>query len=938
MTAARAIGRGSVLDFVDREQSEQEGTVAALRSMGAAEVRQKAPGVFVSAVEQDNVWLAESAAHALRAAWASSAEAPTIPFGLRPSLAHPDAPYALLGHASQALARGHARAAQVLLAVVGVQLSRSKAVLLAKRRPQPRRDGATNFAARIEQEYERELAAAIVDLTIVALESGGHLDSVPTVGDLGTSEGQPARGGSGTPLGPGAAGRTRRGSLSLREKVSGASVAGAEEVAEKRTAQEPVLVARAPVRFHTQRHPLEGATVFYAERGPNRYGRIRSPLWLSAGTIGEATQSWLRTARGPWVLVEDTQARDEKTGRREIRYLAFGVDREMRAGVAADADAVAGLGDVEYESGAPDVLLETSGVGGNRFKFLLFFSSTGQARGNIGQEKRIGTALVSEGSSKSPDSEVGEIAQSLTTAVDEVLGEGNTGEAAEALAAMDAKSFASVDVDTRIGYLVVFLDPEVFDAHADAKASVVAEVFGSLSDGQLRRALKALHDKGLLEPLKSVGTLTRIALQVGRSRVSEGQSLDSEEVRAVIEEVARGASPSGTADLVTRALGPVAQAARAVASPETRRAAVKLGRDLTNDVAQAPSFGEFVSGEVAEEVLEGLKGAGVLAQKLFYVRFMLDARALGLEGAHRRGQEVLDAIAAETTVGIVGLGALARSVPPGVEFIEGVLARVKGELVVQAVLAVVGVGEVKALLEALKKGRVLAFLRGGRKGKGGFGASAEGPKRGRAGLGDAGNPAGRELDGQVRRAEEAPQRGAGGSEPAVGEGAERRTAEGEQRRERELRRGERRAAGGGARFTVDPATRAADEAAGVLVNGRYIKNPTAQNLADLVTDTGKIGSSRMSGQFMYVVDDAGNIVIGTRAGQRMPHPTLIGGANPSVQGAGIVDIRGGRIFSVDNASGHFKPGAGSLQAAEAAFGNLPAGAFHRNFQGYLPFQ
>ncbi len=143
---------------------------------------------------------------------------------------------------------------------------------------------------------------------------------------------------------------------------------------------------------------------------------------------------------------------------------------------------------------------------------------------------------------------------------------------------------------------------------------------------------------------------------------------------------------------------------------------------------------------------------------------------------------------------------------------------------------------------------------------------------------------------------------------------------------------------GGDRFTVDPTMEAADAAAGVLVNGRYIKNPSAQNLGDMVTATGKIGSSKKSGQFMYVVDDAGNIIIGTRAGQRMPHPTLVGGPNPTVQAAGIVDIRGGRIFSVNNSSGHFKPGPGSLEAAERAFGNLPAGAFHRNFQGYLPFQ
>lgn len=93
----------------------------------------------------------------------------------------------------------------------------------------------------------------------------------------------------------------------------------------------------------------------------------------------------------------------------------------------------------------------------------------------------------------------------------------------------------------------------------------------------------------------------------------------------------------------------------------------------------------------------------------------------------------------------------------------------------------------------------------------------------------------------------------------------------------------------------------------------------------------------MSGQYMYVVDSSGNIVIGTRAGQRMPHPTLIGGANPQVQAAGIVEIRGGQIYRIDNASGHFKPSNESLFAAEKAFGQLPSNTFSKNFQGYIPY-
>lgn len=139
-------------------------------------------------------------------------------------------------------------------------------------------------------------------------------------------------------------------------------------------------------------------------------------------------------------------------------------------------------------------------------------------------------------------------------------------------------------------------------------------------------------------------------------------------------------------------------------------------------------------------------------------------------------------------------------------------------------------------------------------------------------------------------------------------------------------------------FAVDSSMFAADEAAGVLSNGKYIKNPTAQNLSNLVTDSGRIGGKNMNGQYMYVIDQDGSIIIGSRGGQRMPHPTLIGGENPQALGAGIVDIRGGKIYSVDNASGHFKPGAGSLDAARDAFGNLPSNVFHKNFQGYLPYK
>lgn len=69
----------------------------------------------------------------------------------------------------------------------------------------------------------------------------------------------------------------------------------------------------------------------------------------------------------------------------------------------------------------------------------------------------------------------------------------------------------------------------------------------------------------------------------------------------------------------------------------------------------------------------------------------------------------------------------------------------------------------------------------------------------------------------------------------------------------------------------------------------------------------------------------------------MPHPTLVGGSNPQVQAAGMIEIRGGKIYSINNASGHFKPSIESLEVAEDVFSNLPQNIFSKDFQGYLPY-
>lgn len=155
---------------------------------------------------------------------------------------------------------------------------------------------------------------------------------------------------------------------------------------------------------------------------------------------------------------------------------------------------------------------------------------------------------------------------------------------------------------------------------------------------------------------------------------------------------------------------------------------------------------------------------------------------------------------------------------------------------------------------------------------------------------------------------------------------------------------------GSSLFKVDNALKSADELAGVLVNGSYLKNPTAKNVTDLIKNPSgamkldQSAGSILNGQYMYVIDETDNIIIGTRAtgispfNGKAPHPTLIGGVDPTVKTAGIIEFRAGKIYKVDNVSGHFKPSAQSLQNAQPIFNQKFApNNFADDFQGFVPF-
>ena len=93
----------------------------------------------------------------------------------------------------------------------------------------------------------------------------------------------------------------------------------------------------------------------------------------------------------------------------------------------------------------------------------------------------------------------------------------------------------------------------------------------------------------------------------------------------------------------------------------------------------------------------------------------------------------------------------------------------------------------------------------------------------------------------------------------------------------------------------------------------YFKNPSATNLVDAIHGNYvDLEGNHANGDFTYVMTTKGDIVFGKRCNpndgrKRSPHPTLVGGKNPQVQCAGIINIRNGKIYSVNTDSGHYRP-------------------------------
>lgn len=145
---------------------------------------------------------------------------------------------------------------------------------------------------------------------------------------------------------------------------------------------------------------------------------------------------------------------------------------------------------------------------------------------------------------------------------------------------------------------------------------------------------------------------------------------------------------------------------------------------------------------------------------------------------------------------------------------------------------------------------------------------------------------------------------------------------------------------------VEPDMHAKDITDGIVRQGQYPKNTLTFNLQEHISGNGQIKEidslKGVHGMRMFVIDSQGNVLIGKRDPNgliRMPHPTLIGGKEPVILAAGMIEFSKGRIVSVNNASGHYKPQASTLQTAEQILrGILPASSFSPKFKGFIPVE
>ena len=105
-------------------------------------------------------------------------------------------------------------------------------------------------------------------------------------------------------------------------------------------------------------------------------------------------------------------------------------------------------------------------------------------------------------------------------------------------------------------------------------------------------------------------------------------------------------------------------------------------------------------------------------------------------------------------------------------------------------------------------------------------------------------------------------------------------------------------------------------------------NPTVVDLLKSISgDEVYINGKLANGWYTYVVAKSGRIIFGKRCNpnnknKRSPHPTIIGGKKTKVRCAGMIIFRQGKIFAVNNDSGHYRPNRQSLKLVKRLLNRL----------------
>ncbi len=666
----------------------RERTLNRIAAMTDTEARRDAPGIAFRAQDRGDSGLAAAASARLLRAWLSLSDSPvTLTAGFGPE----DAVDTLLERAERALGAGQFELGGNFLSISMVQLVRAASATVARRPPTDTEDQVLRSlqeaflpmqrSAEIEIRTRIQRVRGMIDRFGRAVRARGdstemdRLEAAVKAVQSAERHGGPAIAedlgeiGSAPPQ---------------RSSGGGPRRAAPPPPRPRETPNRPVSRAPESVVNSTHRE-LEGALVFFTSH-PSRYGNIRSPRYGVAGTLAGAHRLANELfGRRSSVIVEDVLARDAHTGQREIRYLILALNLGLSAPDPAlgEGGAVLGLRDIEM----------LASPASHRYFFLAIISGPWRFFSpplleylhQIAESER----QLRQAGQEPPSLSADDRRKAIFDPIDQLIVDGQTQEAANALTFVGADGFRLCDTDAKTRYIATLLLAFTFEAHE----RTVVEIFRTLTGAaELRQILATLNREGVLRKLH-----TDMESAFGSLLITVGQALGSTAL-----------SPAQTRRLLS----------------ELRLFSPIPGIEVRGDgsIAIGNVVAEFVA--AVEQLIQTLISAvgGIIdiildpetfakgIYKLCYFAVMADLASKGQPDAIRYVANVVDAIARQIGAAVRGLAALQENMPPGVEFVRDLQRAIEWRIVWEVVGMFVGVGEAVAFVDAIRGGRATAAV------------------------------------------------------------------------------------------------------------------------------------------------------------------------------------------------------------------------------------